>query len=408
MKKILLLIVGLVGVFLIGVGEGKSQNGLGGGLSPAGTPSRDPGALFDEISRGKGFVSYDEDLSGYESLRDTFQAYVQATNFTTNQMSREDYIKFMAWRQQQHGKPGKKGHGFPSGMRGIPDSLTPGAAVQDPAAGAPATAPVQGEPQAAHPGSHPNGLAGIQGLAGEQPPVHIPHQLQPQELQQQLLVQQQLEQQRQLQQQQLLQQLQQQQLQQQQLIQQPLQQLTPEQDAAMMVKFKQHPLNAEGFLTREGSSARLKEQWEFWDWDHNDLIDFEEYKAYSLAGAAGFTPKKGSPNPYVPKWVSDDLLKRPTVYRKDNLPAELPPWFNELAGEEVAQVYLYDWRAAGKNDAEFFAMDRNGDGILTVEEVLSYLKKKSSAKGSGSGADAGVAAPSPGIGGRRPKKRPPE
>src|SRR5207244_8181598 len=57
-----------------------------------------------------------------------------------------------------------------------------------------------------------------------------------------------------------------------------------------------------------------------------------------------------------------------------------PTWFSELATNDEAQIFLFDWRAAGKRDEEFFAMDRNGDGILTVDEVLSYLKVEMAGK----------------------------
>jgi hypothetical protein len=89
---------------------------------------------------------------------------------------------------------------------------------------------------------------------------------------------------------------------------------------------------------------------------------------------------------------ADDDDKRPLVYRKGKLPKELPkevpvtygmdpeaPRVNLqklFDGNDEAQIFLYDWRKAGGKDEDFFAMDRNKDGILTVDEVLWALKIK--------------------------------
>jgi hypothetical protein len=65
---------------------------------------------------------------------------------------------------------------------------------------------------------------------------------------------------------------------------------------------------------------------------------------------------------------------RPTVYRRGKLPKGLPPWFAQLDRDGDAQVGLYEWMAAGRAVDEFVAMDLNGDGFLTAEEVLRYQK----------------------------------
>src|SRR5262249_26447868 len=92
--------------------------------------------------------------------------------------------------------------------------------------------------------------------------------------------------------------------------------------------------------------------------------------------------------------------KRPTVYRVGNLPKELPPWFTELDTDKDAQVGLYEWLAAGRSAAEFQAMDRNGDGFLTVEEVLRY--QKATAKKDGQPGTGTSTAPGPGPAGAAP------
>ena len=75
--------------------------------------------------------------------------------------------------------------------------------------------------------------------------------------------------------------------------------------------------------------------------------------------------------------------RRPVVYRVGSLPKELPAWFTELDTDKDGQVGLYEWKAAGRPLADFQAMDRNGDGFLTVEEALLYQKAQAKAGGNG-------------------------
>src|SRR5262249_5997149 len=78
--------------------------------------------------------------------------------------------------------------------------------------------------------------------------------------------------------------------------------------------------------------------------------------------------------------------KRPTVYRFGNLPKELPAWFAQLDTDKDGQVGLYEWKKGGGDIRKFMEMDRNGDGFLTVEEVLRYQKMVAAARKSEQGA----------------------
>jgi hypothetical protein len=62
--------------------------------------------------------------------------------------------------------------------------------------------------------------------------------------------------------------------------------------------------------------------------------------------------------------------ERPNVLRYGKTPKELPGWFTELDTDKDAQIGLYEWRTAGKSIEDFLAKDLNGDGFLTVDEVL--------------------------------------
>jgi hypothetical protein len=68
--------------------------------------------------------------------------------------------------------------------------------------------------------------------------------------------------------------------------------------------------------------------------------------------------------------------KAPLIYRSDNLPKELPAWFRTVDTNQDAQISLCEWRKSGRSIAEFQRMDRNGDGFLTVEEVLYSLRQR--------------------------------
>ena len=113
--------------------------------------------------------------------------------------------------------------------------------------------------------------------------------------------------------------------------------------------------------------------------DHNGLIDLTEFRAYFQAPASSRSwrtepqPAMGSTrgrpmvrkNLHLPK-----TIREPTVYRFGSLPKELPSWFSELDTDKDAQVGLYEWKVSGRPIEEFTKMDRNGDGFLTVDEVL--------------------------------------
>jgi hypothetical protein len=72
--------------------------------------------------------------------------------------------------------------------------------------------------------------------------------------------------------------------------------------------------------------------------------------------------------------------KRPAVYKYGNLPKELPAWFAQLDTDKDGQVGLYEWKKGGGDIRKFMEMDRNGDGFLTVEEVLRYQKMVAAAR----------------------------
>ena len=61
------------------------------------------------------------------------------------------------------------------------------------------------------------------------------------------------------------------------------------------------------------------------------------------------------------------------VFRAGKWPAGVPDWFIRLDADGDGQVGLYEWKTSGRPLAEFVRMDRNGDGFITMPELLFYL-----------------------------------
>jgi hypothetical protein len=93
----------------------------------------------------------------------------------------------------------------------------------------------------------------------------------------------------------------------------------------------------------------------------------------------------------------DDEPTKAPVYRPGKFPKELPEWFAQLDTDKDGMVGLYEWKQSGRTVADFRNIDRNGDGFVTVEEVLRSVKKTT---GEGSGTD--VASNSTGLAGAGP------
>ncbi len=165
---------------------------------------------------------------------------------------------------------------------------------------------------------------------------------------------------------------------------------TPEQiDRQAEDSFRKHDKDGDGQLQFAEMPDALKSSLTTYDSNKDGMINLEEYKAYyrdrvqvrmqENAAAQGTTPNgqpaaaEGLP-PVEEAAAVQEEDKRPTVYRYGKLPKELPPWFAELDTYKDGQIWLSSWVKAGKSVEEFRAMDRNDDGLLTVDEYLSYVR----------------------------------
>jgi hypothetical protein len=153
--------------------------------------------------------------------------------------------------------------------------------------------------------------------------------------------------------------------------------------------------NGDGVLNSDEMPESLRIERDKWDSDHNGLIDLMEFRAYFQArfaqrladqNAAGGAPWPGGSNaPEAEPAPLED--PKPTVYRYGNLPKEVPAWFGQLDTDKDAQIGLYEWKVSGRPIEEFIKMDRNGDGFLTVDEVLYAQREGKSGSGNSLAAD---------------------
>jgi Ca2+-binding EF-hand superfamily protein len=139
--------------------------------------------------------------------------------------------------------------------------------------------------------------------------------------------------------------------------------------------------NKDGVIDREeASQSRTLRDFDRWDLNKDGKISVDEYieahkaeQARRMGGRGGPGGGGGGGGAVITDEVQEEERKA-VVYRAGNLPKELPPWFAQLDTDNDGQVGLYEWKAAGRPIIEFLSMDANGDGLLTVEEVLRFQR----------------------------------
>src|SRR4051812_31008208 len=58
------------------------------------------------------------------------------------------------------------------------------------------------------------------------------------------------------------------------------------------------------------------------------------------------------------------------AHRPSRLPKNLPEWFKDLDADGDGQIGLYEWKTKREDVQEFTKYDINGDGFITVDEVV--------------------------------------
>lgn len=117
-------------------------------------------------------------------------------------------------------------------------------------------------------------------------------------------------------------------------------------------------------------TTRLKTEVARWDRNGDSLIDLTELQAvleaYAQERLLGIVPgPPGNPAPNRPEAREPGDPAAP-----GQNPTALPEWFAHLDADKDGQIALHEWKTM---PLELFKqIDRNGDGILTADEVLRW------------------------------------
>src|SRR5262249_43266124 len=90
------------------------------------------------------------------------------------------------------------------------------------------------------------------------------------------------------------------------------------------------------------------------------------------SGDGGSSEKKSVTR--IVEYEEDEERPIPVYHIGAKKPDGLPGWFSDLDTDKDGQVSHMEWRKGGKTDDEFEKYDRNGDGLVTAEEVLFALR----------------------------------
>jgi hypothetical protein len=140
-------------------------------------------------------------------------------------------------------------------------------------------------------------------------------------------------------------------------------------DAEAEAEFRGLDANGDGLLNSDEMDDTLRAERDKWDTNGDGFIDLNEFKEYYKARRETEEAARlgGSPGE-LPRGSSAAKARAGSL--APDLPPNLPPWFQQRDTDGDGQIGLYEWTAAGQPIAEFLAMDLNGDGFLTVDEVL--------------------------------------
>jgi Ca2+-binding EF-hand superfamily protein len=167
--------------------------------------------------------------------------------------------------------------------------------------------------------------------------------------------------------------------------------------------FKRFDKNGDGVLNYDEMPDNLKAEKDKFDTNKDGMIDLNEFKEFIKARGEQMRNEMGMGNgasagagggmmpglPMAPAKLPDEEEPKRVVYRAGKLPKELPPWFQQIDKDGDGQIGLYEWKNSGRPLDEFFKIDKNGDGFLTVEEVLRYVADQNKPNGKGPASPGG-------------------
>lgn len=317
-------------ILLLESPPGYSQQGKKGGKGQQGGfggGKMDPGQMFDTwLAKGKGYIVISETMFGRQEL----EAFAKKVGITDDKITRDQYIRYSEMRDQIREElkasgalqtPGKKGGGF-----GGPPTEKKGGF------GGPPT-------------EKKGGFGGPPAEKGGGPPLG-----------------------------------------------KKADEKTVDRGEAL---FRNYDRNGDSYLTEDEirQTQNFKNDWQKWDADKDGKINLDEWLAYFKTRDQQPRPDEGKKKVDRPSASSSggievitiEDLTRTDYWRAGKLPDGLPAWFKECDKNQDGQVALYEWRAAGKPIAEFLALDRNDDGLLTPDEVLRSLRDAAQANARSTG-----------------------
>jgi Ca2+-binding EF-hand superfamily protein len=138
--------------------------------------------------------------------------------------------------------------------------------------------------------------------------------------------------------------------------------------------FRRMDRNGDGLLNNDEMPEALRIERDKWDTNKDGFIDLAEFKAYFQARLQQVQAERNGAGGLLGNIIEappvEEEEQKPVVYRAGKLPKELPAWFAQLDTDGDGQIGLYEWKNSGRSLREFQEMDRNGDGFLTIDEVM--------------------------------------